>query len=117
MTGASATKLATSESIKAYVDSSAGGFTPSTYAGEDSVTFPNGLIMKFGTVEITSTASQNFTFPVAFPNACIHLQGNLDEAESYANLAVTAKSKTGWTSDIYNTGGQTGTYNYIAYGH
>ena len=117
MEGASATKLATSESIKAYVDSSAGGFTPSTYAGEDSVTFPNGLIMKFGTVEITSTASQNFTFPVAFPNACIHLQGNLDEAESYANLAVTTKSKTGWTSDIYNTGGQTGTYNYMAYGY
>ena len=117
MEGASATKLATSESIKAYVDSSAGGFTPSTYDGEDSVTFPNGLIMKFGTVNITNAAGQDFTFPVAFPNACIHLQGNLDEADSYANLSVTTKSKTGWTSDIYNAREQTGTYNYIAYGH
>ena len=38
MATASATKLATSESIKAYVDASAPIFTPSTYAGEESVT-------------------------------------------------------------------------------
>jgi hypothetical protein len=46
--GGSAARGATQQSIKAYVDS-APNFTPSTYAGEESVTLPNGLIMKMGT--------------------------------------------------------------------
>tara|TARA_R110002050_G_C8727463_1_gene496978 strand:- start:171 stop:728 length:558 start_codon:yes stop_codon:yes gene_type:complete len=117
MEGASATKLATSESIKAYVDSSAGGFTPSTYDGEDSITFPNGFIMKFGTVNITSTSASDFTFTVAFPNACVHIQGQREGTEAFANLAVTTKSKTGWTSDIWNSNSQTGTFSYMAYGY
>ena len=48
MVSDSDTALATQQSIKSYVDATAGGFTPSTYAGEESVTLPNGLIMKFG---------------------------------------------------------------------
>jgi hypothetical protein len=72
----SATALATQQSIKAYVDASNTiGFTPSTYAGGESVTLPNGLIMKFGVA--TGSASQTaitITFADAFPNGIISAQ-------------------------------------------
>jgi hypothetical protein len=123
MSTASATTLATSESIKAYVDSNdAPNFTPSTYAGETSITFPNGLIMKFGTVSVTLTnQSQTHTFKDAagnadpFPTACVHLSGNRDNANSYGSLSITSKDKNGWTGHVLS--GQNGTYNYLAYGY
>ena len=74
MTGASATTLATSESIKAYVDG-VGGFTPSTYTGGESVTLPNDLIMKFGVATgPTSQTAITITFADAFPNGIISAQ-------------------------------------------
>jgi len=123
MATATATTLATSKSIKAYVDSNdTVDFTPSTYAGETSITFPNGLIMKFGTVSVTLTnQAQAHTFKDAagnldpFPTACVHLSGNRDNAASYGTLSVTAKSKDGWTGSVLS--GQNGTYNYLAYGY
>ena len=72
MTGATATNLATSESIKAYVDTSkTSSFTPSTYAGEESVTLPNGLIMKFGLFSGVTTTGTTLSFGSAFPTAVI----------------------------------------------
>jgi hypothetical protein len=70
----SATALATQQSIKAYVDASNTiGFTPSTYAGGESVTLPNGLIMKFG-LHTTTTGTNAITFGTAFPSGCINVQ-------------------------------------------
>lgn len=66
--------LATSESIKAYVDSVA-AFDPNPYAGEESLTFPNGLIMKWGespTVPVDSSYTVNLT--TAFPTAVLNIQ-------------------------------------------
>jgi hypothetical protein len=68
---ASNTTLATSESIKAYIDTQ--GFPPTAPTGttietSGSVTLPGGLIMKFGTFQSTSDSEQTFTFPSAFPN-------------------------------------------------
>jgi hypothetical protein len=40
-------------------------FTPPTYAGEESVTLPNGLIMKFGYVD-TAAAGGTVTFATPF---------------------------------------------------
>jgi hypothetical protein len=65
MSSDSATAIATQQSIKAYVDS-APNFTPSTYAGEESVTFPNGLIMKFGQATATLNSNTTVTFDTAF---------------------------------------------------
>tara|TARA_R110002020_G_scaffold405998_1_gene616038 strand:- start:137 stop:889 length:753 start_codon:yes stop_codon:yes gene_type:complete len=77
--GTDDTKGATQGNIKAYVDaSSTDGFTPTTMAGSTkSITFPNGLIFKFGTVtglssegettiDLSSVAGGNF------PNACLN---------------------------------------------
>ena len=72
MATASDTTLATSKSIKAYVDE---GFTPSIYAGGESVTLPNGLIMKFGVATgPTSQTAITITFADAFPNGIISAQ-------------------------------------------
>ena len=74
MATATDTTLATSESIKAYVDATAGGFTPSTYAGEESVTLPNGLIMKFGSITSgipTYGVEGTITFANSFNTACL----------------------------------------------
>jgi len=71
MVSNSDTALATQQSIKTYVDANAGGFTPSTYAGEESVTLPNGLIMKFGSISGVTTTGTTFSFSSAFPTAVI----------------------------------------------
>lgn len=113
MTSDSATALATQQSIKAYVDSSAQTFVPASYAGEESVTFPNGFIMKFGTV--TSNGSvQSFTFATAFPTACLNLQGQRSTvSDSTHNLSYTSLSSTGWTMNPNSSG----TYSWTAFGY
>jgi len=88
MAAATDSTLATSESIKAYVDGG-GGFTPSTYAGEESVTLPNGLIMKFG----LATAAANTTTTVTFDT-------NLDVFSDTVNAQLTLKSPG--TSDLFS---------------
>lgn len=49
-------------------------FSPSSYAGEESVTFPNGLIMKYGTGESSPgvQSSKYITFASAFPTAIVY---------------------------------------------
>ena len=66
MTSDSATALATQQSIKAYVDTTAGptvGFTPTATAGDTkSITLPNGLIMKFGRVSASGSTKTTVNF-------------------------------------------------------
>lgn len=112
MATATATNLATSESIKAYVDGG-GGFTPSTYIGGESVTLPNGLIMKFGTVT-SNGGVQSFTFATAFPTACLNLQGQKSTVnDNNHNLSYTSLSSTGWTMNPSSSG----TYSWTAFGY
>jgi hypothetical protein len=69
------TSLATQQSIKAYVDTTAGptvGFAPTSYAGEESVTLPNGLIMKMGlSSSVGADSSLSVSFGNDFQNAVI----------------------------------------------
>jgi hypothetical protein len=89
MSSDSATRGATQQSIKAYVDnSSTDGFTPTSYTGGESVTLPNGLIMKFGTVTgVTSQTTIDITFGTAFPNEiiCVQLTGQNTSGNTGAN--------------------------------
>ena len=90
MTSDSATALATQQSIKAYVD---GRFTPSTYAGGESVTLPNGMIMKTGIVT-ASISGTSVSFGAAFPNgvvsavACPNNGANLTQSSGYSGKAA-----------------------------
>ena len=52
---------------KNYVDnSSTDGFSPTSYAGEESVTLPNGLIMKWGSLSMSGSSTSTVTFASAF---------------------------------------------------
>ena len=105
MATASATKLATSESIKAYVDASAQIFTPSTYAGEESVTLPNGLIMKMG-IEPQSGATGTVTYGAAFPTSVVSVNITpVDTLSRSTSLAITASSSSAfsWISNSNHT--------------
>lgn len=46
-------------------------WTPTKYTTEESVTTPNGLIIKSGRKQSTTDDEQTFTFGTAFPVACI----------------------------------------------
>ena len=117
MTGATATTLATSESIKAYVDTTT-AFTPSTYIGGESVTLPNGLIMKFGTITVGTNATATVTFGNAFPNSClvvnatfndnmgisgdqVHVSAHNIGASSFQLTNATSSSLVGWQAFGY----------------
>ena len=77
--------------VKAYVD---GGFIPSEYAGEQSVTLPNGMIMKFGQKTTGLPAAGvigTVTYTTPFPNSTIYANyiGNSYSAGSTANNVIT----------------------------
>ena len=113
--GTDDTKGATQGNIKAYVDTTAGptvGFTPTSYTGGESVTFPNGLIIKFGQQTI-NVAGGNITFGTAFPNACISVQGTAKSADSNNNMGVVSFS----TTQIDCNPNTTDAYTWLAIGH
>ena len=119
MTSDSDTALATQQSIKAYVDGG-GGFTPSTYDGEESVTLPNGLIMKFGIATGVTAEGNNPTinFAVPFPRGVVNAQatatnaaGGLTasydyyyqiESTSLSSLTLTQQNSSTSTSAAHN---------------
>jgi len=78
MSDASDTTIATSESIKAYVDTTAAptvGFLPTSYTGGESVTLPNGLIMKMGiSASVGADSSLTVEFGTDFNAAPITVQ-------------------------------------------
>jgi hypothetical protein len=113
MSSDSATSLATQQSIKAFVETSkTSSFTPTTYTGGETTTFPNGLIIKFG--QVTSDGSSfSITFGTAFPNACISVQGTTIALDSTKNMGITAFSTTTISVNPLSAG----TYTWLAIGH
>ena len=106
MATATDTTLATSESIKVYVDdSSTDGFSPTIYASEESVTLPNGLIMKFGTV----------TFGSAFTDT-VNAQLTIEENSSTDRYSIKINSLSVSALDIRNTSGTNLTVHWMVIG-
>jgi len=113
--GTDDTKGATQGNIKAYVDTTAGptvGFTPTSYTGGETTTFPNGLIIKFGQVTLSASGG-SVTFGTAFPNACISVQGTRIGADEQSNMGITAFS----TTQINRNPLFSGDYTWLAIGH
>jgi hypothetical protein len=116
MDAATDTTLATSESIKAYVDnSSTDGFSPTTYASEESVTLPNGLIMKFGTVTASQNAVTTVTFGSAFTDT-VNAQLTIEETGSADRNAMKINSLSVAAIGIRNTGGVNLTVHWMVIG-
>jgi len=110
--------LATQQSIKAYVDS-ASNFTPATYAGEQSVTFPNGFIIKFGSQATVTTGGTTTTFSTAFPTNCISVvivdAASGGKADTVNGCNVMSFSAAGFTADTGDAG--ITKVNWVAFGY
>lgn len=83
---------------KKYVDDNTGSanYTPSSYTGGESVTFPNGMIMKTGT-DTYGSGSESKTFAVSFPNSFESICVTPANAVASFSLNVTAASRGGFT--------------------
>jgi len=118
MVSDSDTALATQQSIKAYVDSSAQTFVPASYAGEESVTLPNGLIMKFGSKSVAGDSSAAVSFATAFSTAIVQVQLTIKTSiplNNDAGLSAISQTTSGFT--IQNGSSVTATISWMAIGY
>lgn len=85
----------TARAAKEYTDdqrtaSITDGFSPTAYTGGESVTLPNGLIMKFGKIAATANIDYTVTFATAFPNSVINVTATAQcSARDNANVSIT----------------------------
>jgi hypothetical protein len=117
--GTSDTQGATQGNIKAYVDnSSTAGFNPTSYSNEESVTLPNGLIMKWGTSGSISAGSQaTITFGTAFPTACKNVQVTANNGNDNTSTGVISAQITDRTAMTIHNGKQAMTFFWNAIGY
>ena len=95
------TTIPTSAAVKDYVDNSS-NYTPATYAGEESIELPNGLVMKFGIV--TGTGDRSVTFATAFDTAVINISvTNIDSGSEDSAGTSNPHIKTGYSTTGFTT--------------
>ena len=63
-------------------------WTPSTQAAAESITFPNGLIMKQGTVTVAANTTTVVTYGTAMPTATLRVSLTLTDATLAAVTGV-----------------------------
>ncbi|MAL50370.1 MAG: hypothetical protein CMH18_11475 [Methylophaga sp.] len=119
MSSNSATALATQQSIRAFTamspiqNGSGGGYT-----GGESVTFPNGLILKMGkTGDVAQDGDTTVTFGSAFPNEIISLVITKEGAKNIGGNGEITASSVSASGFVFNNGADsTGKCNYMAMG-
>ena len=93
-------------------------WSPTSYAGEESVTLPNGLIIKTGTKSIGANSSETVTFGAAFDTliTIIHsLEWSGASGGNSGNLYTTAKSSSAFTA--LNSADSAATMHWMAIGY
>ena len=104
---------------KKYVDDNIGSanWTPTSYAAEESVTFPNGLILKLGTVSATGDSTVSVTFGAAFPTAIksVLLSRQGTNTISSGLLQHSSDATTGFS--VTNGSSETQTVDWQAWGY
>lgn len=117
--GANTTQIATTEFVTAAVaGGSSDGFIPSTYTGQDSLSAPNGLITKFGTVTIPSDSEVTVTFPASFPNGFVFGVASFSSAFSVTDDAGIGVNSGSTTSMVVRNGaGGSQTASWMAIGY
>lgn len=92
------------------------GWSPTSYAGEESITFPNGLIWKQGTTN-RSGDNTTITFAVAFPTACVRVFcGNRDSSSTTVTAtAVETVTAAGFVAN--NQESNLDGYDWMAIGY
>lgn len=103
---------------KKYVDDNIGSanWTPTSYAGEESITLPNGLILKQGIESVAGNTTDEVTYAVAFPSAFTNSWVSFN-AQAVALIdAANSKAKGGSeTTVLLVTNGHTSTQNISWY--
>ena len=88
------------------------GYNPTTYVGGESVTFPNGMILKHGSIALAANAVTVVTFGTAFPTGTVsastdyYAAGDSDGTSDRHALKIADLDTT--TLDIRNTSGLEG---------
>jgi len=116
MSSDSATSLATQQSIKAYVDNG-GGHSPTSYSGGESVTLPNGLIIKMGSITCAEGAATTVTFSTAFPNGFVSASATIIEDTNNDRHPPKLANAGASSMQIRNTNGTDLSVYWVAYGH
>lgn len=106
-----ADKVASQQSIKKYIDDNIGSanYTPSSYVGEESVTLPNGMIMKHG-YDGRSGNTTTITFGEAFPNDVVSAQVTLYRTSDGNAYEPVIRSLTTSEMTVYHDASATGYY-------
>ena len=118
MATATDTTLATSKSIKAYVDGT-NSLTTNGYS-----VLPGGLIIQWGFVETTQSAgSYIVNFPLQFPNACLNATATLQKpftdfdgaATVQTNLLSATQFKLGFDQHSVSSGNKSAFWQAIGH--
>lgn len=90
-------------------------YIPASYAGEESVTFPNGLIIKMNNTNYTGDP-QTVTFAVPFPNAAISVSvRGVTAAGTPVTPLLRSFNANGFTMKLYDF--VVDSYSWIAIGY
>jgi hypothetical protein len=116
MASDSATSLATQQSIKAYVDN-LGVHSPTSYAGGESTTLPNGMIFKAGQVSVSNGSAGTVTFGSAFPTGIVSVVATPVEDTQNDRQPPKIGTQSASAFTIRNTNSTTLDYNWIAIGY
>ena len=112
--GTDTSRVVTPETLAAY-SGLPDAFVPAAYAGEQSVTLPNGLIMKFGTIAISANTNDDVVFLSAFTTV-VNAQASM-ETTSTNNQFAYIRSLTTTTLSLRNNGGANNTIHWCAVGY
>ena len=116
MSSDSATSLATQQSIKAYVDNG-GGHSPTSYSGGESVTLPNGLIIKMGSITALQNTTTTVTFASAFPSGFVSGSAVFNEDTNNDRSSPKLANAGASSMQIRNTHGIDLSVYWVAYGY
>lgn len=70
-------------------------WSPTTYAGGESVTFPNGLILKQGSEAVDANTTDDITYGVAFPTGVKSVSASYVTADATIDQPVSVRRKPG----------------------
>ena len=76
------------------------GWSPTSYVGGESITFPNGLIMKVGSESVAGTTTDDVTYGTPFPTEVKVTFVSLRAADLGANAPPSGRPKSGSETSI-----------------
>ena len=67
------------------------GYSPTAYAGGETATFPNGMILKHGEESVAADTTDTVTFGTAFPTAIISITVTYKVSDNNISEVATAE--------------------------